>query len=358
MSDVPTYYHQGARGPEANFLRDDYLDWIAREHPDAWRLAVHEGLPEDQAPITNEAWTSALPQELHQSHWIVDQTIGFIDRHQREPWFAWCSFVDPHHPFNAPQAFRDRYDPATFAEPMWDDREFERRSRWHHQRLQEQGGPRQEHWREYRAQYYGMISLIDDEIGRLLAYLEEHDLTRNTVIVFTADHGEMLGDHGLPRKGLFHYEPLIRVPLAFAWSGHVPAGRRVDGIAQTVEATVTMLDLVGSPIPPQMQGFSLAPWLYGDRLDSPRDAALVTNGGEGLHYDPWPELWTLVTDNWKLQYGVHDGFIDLDHLGEDPHEIAPRDPDDYPEVVQRLLCRLVDAGSDASSMREVQTGRW
>jgi arylsulfatase A-like enzyme len=202
-----------------------------------------------------------------------------------------------------------------------------------------------------------MISLIDAEIGRLLEYLEQAGLSENTVVVFTADHGEMLGDHGLSRKGLFHYEPLIRVPLAISWPRHVPGGRRQAGIVQSVDLPTTMLDVAGVPIPHPYQGLSLRPWACDERHDAPRQHALVTNGGEGPHYDPWPELRTLVTDDWKLQYVVGEGHIELDSLVEDPAELNPRDPAQYEAVVASLLGRLVDAGSKASVWGE-HIGRW
>lgn len=214
ISDLATaYYREHDRPANLNFTHDDYLDWMEQEHPAHYPSAVREGLVEGQQPLASEPWTSDLPPELHQSRWIADQTMSFIDRHQEEPWFAWCSFVDPHHPFNAPGHYRNLYDTASFEAPVWDDTELERRSPYHQERFAQQRGVWQEHWREYRAQDYGMISLIDDQVGRLIDHLERSNFRERTIIVYTADHGELLGDHGLSRKGLLHYEPLIRVPL-------------------------------------------------------------------------------------------------------------------------------------------------
>lgn len=357
VSGEQTHYRDH-HGPQANFIRDDYLDWMKQEHPETWRLAVREGLPEGETAAASELWTSAIPPELHQSHWIADRTMDFVARSGDDPWFAWCSFVDPHHPFNAPAAYRERYDPATFAAPVWADDELDRRSHFHRERSAEQRATWLEHWREYRAQYYAMISLIDDEIGRLLGCLETSGQAANTVVVFTADHGELLGDHGLSRKGLFHYEPLIHVPLVIAGPGVDGAGTRQTGIVQTVDAITTMLALAEVPVPPEMQGMSLRPWLTGERTDAIQPFALVTNGGEGPHYDPWPELRTLVRDDgWKLQHYVGEDWLELDDLKADPHELDPRDPDTHQAEVRSLLADLVDAGS-AASVTGRQTGRW
>jgi arylsulfatase A-like enzyme len=359
LSAVPT--HTRARpaqpAPERAFVLDDYLDWMHAQHPEYYRLAVRQGLPEGQQPQAPELWSSDLPAGLHQSTWIADRTMAFIDQQREAPFFAWCSFVDPHHPFNAPRAYRERYDPVTFAPPLWEDGELEQRSRFHQDRHQQGFGPFSAHWREYRAQYYAMLSLIDDQVGRLLQHLSEKGLAENTLVVFTADHGEMLGDHGLARKGLFHYEPLIRVPLLLHWPGHFAAGSRQSGIVQTVDITATILATAGIVPDLPYQGLSLLPWCRGERHDAPRECALITNGGEGPHYDPWPELRTLVTERWKLQYYVGEQHIELDDLTEDPAELHPLPIQEHHDLVHRLLGQLVDTGS-AASVRRRQVGRW
>lgn len=118
-----------------------------------------------------------------------------------------------------------------------------------------------------------------------------------------------------------------------------------------------MLDMAGIDVPAEHQGIALAPWCRGVRNDAPRAFALVTNGGEGPHYDPWPELRTLVTDRWKLQYYVNEGLIELDDLKDDPSELQPGDPGDQSELVLSLIEKLVDAGS-AASVWGSHTGRW
>lgn len=359
LSAVPTQTRPqpDQPAPERAFVLDDYLEWLQAQHPASYRLAVREGLPEGQRPLAPELWTSALPADLHQSTWIADRTLAFIDQQREEPFFAWCSFVDPHHPFTAPRAYRERYDPAGFAPPLWEDGELAQRSRFHQERHQHGSGHFREHWREYRAQYYAMLSLIDEQVGRLMQRLVERGLAEQTLVVFTADHGELLGDHGLARKGLFHYEPLIRVPLLLRWPGQCAAGSRQPGIVQTVDITATLLAAAG--IAPELpyQGISLLPWCRGERHDAPRACALVTNGGEGPHYDPWPELRTLVTERWKLHYYVGEDHLELDDLTNDPAELHPAPIQERPALVQHLLRQLIDAGSAASVWRQ-QVGRW
>ena len=124
-----------------------------------------------------------------------------------------------------------------------------------------------------------------------------------------------------------------------------------------MDIPATLLDLAGVPAPREHQGISLLPWCREERTDAPRRYALVTNGGEGPHYEPWPELRTLATHRWKLQYYVDEGGLELDDLESDPQEVDPPRPEEHRDVVRDLLARLVDAGSAASVWGE-HIGRW
>jgi len=356
--DLKDYVPTGQRADPARAYKvDDYLAWIEANHPELSALARREGLAHDGVPIAPELWTSQIPPELHQSTWIADRTIEFMDAQDGDPFFAWCSFVDPHHPFNAPQAYRDRYDADSFDPPIWADDELSRRSRYHHTRYNKGKDVWAQHWREYRAHYYAMISLIDDQVGRMLAYLQQSGKADNTLVIFTADHGEMLGDHGVNRKGFFHYEPLIRVPWVLRLPGMLPAGLRQPGIVQSVDLPATLVDLAGVAVPTEFQGISLASWCRGERTDSPRPYALVTNGTPGPDHDPDPELRTLVTDRWKLNYYTGDHHVELDDLQTNPQETAPLDIAHHSVLVQDLMGKLIDATGAAIGQGH-HTGRW
>ena len=126
VSSEATFYHgpEFSKNPTHAFIRDDYLDWIEQQYPEVYRLALREGLPETGEALAPELWTSDLPVEYHQSAWIAERTMDFIERHRVEPFFAWCSFVDPHHPFNAPQSHRELYDASKLSEPVWREEEL------------------------------------------------------------------------------------------------------------------------------------------------------------------------------------------------------------------------------------------
>src|SRR5947209_12222474 len=108
---------------------------------------------------------------------------------------------------------------------------------------------------------YGMISLVDDNVGRILRTLDETGLAGNTVVLFLSDHGELLGDHGLMTKGPFLYDGLIRVPMIWRWPGQWNARDVVEGICGLVDVAPTLYELAGAPAPLGSQGASLVPVL-------------------------------------------------------------------------------------------------
>ena len=114
------------------------------------------------------------------------------------------------------------------------------------------------------AAYYAMVELIDHNVGRLLDHLEESGQRENTLFIFTSDHGEMLGDHGLISKGCRFYEGLVRVPLIMALPGRFRDARRCEALVELIDIAPTLLDLAGVPHPPRMQGRSLLPILAGE----------------------------------------------------------------------------------------------
>jgi arylsulfatase A-like enzyme len=113
------------------------------------------------------------------------------------------------------------------------------------------------------AKYWAQIELIDENVGRMLDALEETGQRQDTLIIFSSDHGEMAGDHGLNKKGCRFYEGLVRVPLIFSWPKRLKQGIRSDALVELVDIVPTLLELTGVPVPETMQGKSLLPILEG-----------------------------------------------------------------------------------------------
>ena len=157
-----------------------------------------------------------------------------------------------------------------------------------------------------KSYYYGMISLNDRYIGHILDELRKLDLDRRTVVVFNADHGEMLGDHGLLFKGGYFYDEVVHAPLILRAPG-LPAGKRVADLVETVDLMPTLLELLGLPKPDRVQGRSL---LTGRRNDAV--------------YSEFPATKMVRMREWKLVHYVRAPYGELYNLKEDPHELYNR----------------------------------
>ena len=205
-----------------------------------------------------------VPPELHQTQWATDRAMQFIDEDRDGPWFLTINVYDPHPPFIPPRQFADRFDAAKMPGPYFRDSDIATQ-----QRLQEVDfqttakHPDEFDGKTQQALYYAMIAQVDEQFGRLLMHLDDTGHRDNTAVIYTSDHGEMLGDHGLLFKGCRFYEGLVRVPLLFRWPGHVSAGLKSDALVELLDLSATLLDLAGVSQPEEMQGRSLLPILTG-----------------------------------------------------------------------------------------------
>ncbi len=197
-------------------------------------------------------------------------------------------------------------------------------------------------YQRYMQDYLGTIQAIDENVGRLLDYLESHDLMDNTIVVYTSDQGFYLGEHGWYDKR-FVYDESFKTPLLVAWPGVVPAGSRSDELVQNLDFAQTFLDAAGIPAPDDMQGESLLPLLKGDASKWTRDAVYY-------HYYEYPaehmvnRHYAIVTKDHKLihYYFVDDEWELIDRIN-DPYELESRyyDPA-YAEVKDELHKQLAE----------------
>lgn len=310
------------------------------------------------------AWD--LPERFHHSHWVGERTCDYIRRcaDRGRPFFLWSSFFDPHPPYAVPEPWHSMYDPADMEigrrmpgelDPMPCHHQLTQRrdpdfSAWH-----EPGGQgvhgfhshlhTEERLRLSTAIYYGMVSLMDRNIGRMLDALDESGLRENTLVVFTSDHGHFLGQHGLIAKGPFHYEDLIRVPMIVRQPGTVPEGRESDALQSLVDFPQTFLSAARGESPSSMQGVDQWDvWRGGE--DAAREWAMVEN----RHNPTTVHLRTLVTDRYKLTLyrGTEEG--ELFDLHEDPGETRNRFHDHrYADILSRLLRRFLQAEMEKES---------
>ena len=314
----------------SDYCSGHYFQWLLEQgvDPGALQGAVN-ALPHEA--LSKQVWRTAVPEDLYPTTWVCDQAIDFLEHSGADdPFFLWCSFPDPHHPFTPPGHYFDLYDPAAIPLPETFG-DSHRDSMPHYRRLLENRGrqqgmmspfsPTAEQFREAAAKEYGMITMIDDAVGRILAALEASGRAEDTILVFTSDHGDMFGDHGVMLKAGMHYEGCIRVPLVISRPGQAPAV--CDSLVSSLDIGPTMLDLAGVGGYHGIQGRSFA-----ELLDAPdgelRASTLVEEDemfdlvGVGQHL----RMRTLLTPQARLTLyrGAEHG--ELFDLERDPGEMT------------------------------------
>ena len=207
----------------AHRVDDDYLRYLR----DA---GVHARFPKGFRDLLYfQPQTSGVPVEHSASSWVADRSVEFLREHARyrsdQPFFLWSSWIAPYPPFAPSEPYDDLYDPAAMPLPEYADRPLHDlpSALWPHRARLDGAHRDPARMRRIRALYYGLIGQVDDGIAHIMAALRELRLEQNTVVLFTADHGEMLGDHGLSQKNC-PYEPSVRVPLLLRWPGRTHAG--------------------------------------------------------------------------------------------------------------------------------------
>jgi len=189
------------------------------------------------------------------------------------------------------------------------------------------------------ALYYGMLSLIDAEIGRILETLDHLNLTENTLVVFTTDHGHFLGQHGLIAKGAFHYDDLLRIPMIVRYPGHLPQGQVSEALQSQVDFAPTFLNAAGIPVPGSMQGISQAEVWSGKQAHA-REHVIVEN----RHNPTTVHLRTYIDRRYKITVYRDKDYGELFDLQEDPQERCNLWDDPQSQALKgELLLRFVQA---------------
>ena len=316
-----------------------YGRWLAT------RDVTYDPTPTPESPHVNET----VPAEHHQTTWCAERAVEFVETAGEAPWLYSVNVFDPHPAFEAPPDYLDRYrhrleelPAANYVEGELEDKPVFQRDK--HEGTNNRGGPayvelEPEDRRMIRAAYYAMCDLIDDAVGRMLEALERTGQRENTLVLFSSDHGTMLGDHGLYKKGPYFYEEGVHVPLIVDGPG-VDSGT-VGTIVELVDIAPTLLEAAGEPVGPGVQGESLWP-LLGDAGDREKQSAYCEfYNASTQHTDPRAYATMLREDRYKL-VSVHGRDAgELYDLREDPDETHNRwDDPDYRDVKLRLLDRL------------------
>ena len=349
-----------------------YTPWVRERVPD---LDERRKQRESLCGIPS-CWRWPFPPEVHPSQYIADRSVEYLQQAPNHggPFFLYCSFPDPHHPFTVPEPYASMYHPEAMPVPLAPISEcvdppqagvdaYEGKT----SALRGPGGRPAERilgtpplpfytftewdYRVARAITAGMITLLDDGIGRVLGALQRSGLADNTVVIFASDHGDYLGDYGLHGKGL-HYDCVLRTPLLLRAPG-IPVANCVDQISSLVDVAPTLLELIGIAEPDGLQGISMMSGL-NDPAVWPRDGALTENDDDVAAL----RLRTLTTVNWKLTIYAGDSYGELYDRNNDPNEQVNLWNDSaHAATKARLLQQLADhmlCASDGANGRVQQ----
>jgi len=311
------------------------VDNIRRAHLGQWVRGHHPGAivglqRREDSPIgSRQCFTADVPAEAYSSSWlgtIGPDTLRRLAAGDR-PFFLWVSFPDPHHPFCPPRPFDTMYDPREVPPPRLGpealaDKPAHFRTAYHGREGWEGIGPdarldeiTSPQLAEIIARTYGMVSLIDENVGKLLDALDAAHLADSTVVVFTSDHGDLMGDAGLVFKGPFLLEGLINVPMIWRVPGG-SRGARSRALMNTADVAPTLLELLGVPVPRAMDGLAMAD-LARTGAAGRRDAAIVEFKSM---YRTELNLRTVVTADRKLTYYAGHEFGELYDMTADVPE--------------------------------------
>jgi len=339
------YYGQGRE--------DDYADWLVGQVGTEVTFFDHG--------LAANSWMARpwhLPEHLHPTNWVVTRSVEFLRRRDRSrPFFLFMSFVRPHAPLDPPQAYWDQYVDQDMPAPAvgdWAESVRLPGDRWNPSTNWGELDPRAQ--RRAQVGYYALISHLDGQIGRFLEYLSDLRVLDNTVILFAADHGELLGDHRLFRKGL-GYSGSAQVPVfvSFPAGMGVAGGRTADQPIELRDLMPTFLDIAGANIPETVDGRSLMPLIRG----RPGEWRQFVHGEHAL--GEWSNHY--ITDGkgkyiWYSQTGMEQ-FFDIAADRRELHNLADR-PEHAREVRRfrsALAAELAGREEGYSDGSDLKVGR-
>lgn len=266
---------------------DDYAQWLVKTGKE-WIVEPH-GVRGDMYYIPQP---SPVPEDSHPTRWVTDRALDFLDSTQgeREPWYLYTSFIHPHPPFCPPIPWHKMYRAPQMPLPFLPENRGELLCFINHYQNRykyRDRGLDLNLVRCIRAYYYACISFIDHEIGRLLNKLEETGQLENTLILFSSDHGEYLGDYGCFGKRGFH-DVSSRIPLIVRWPGSERAGSQCSKPVSLIDLAPTLLETAGISCEDKVfDGFSLRALADGEisrdcvfsqYADGPNGLYMATNG--------------------------------------------------------------------------------
>ncbi len=334
-----------------------YSDWLEERAPQYIEEIKKKGWKD----IVKPYYDTKIPEEFYPTTYVTERAIQFLEGYSQgnygdQPFFLFCSYPDPHHPVTPPGKYQKMYNPEDIELPAnFNDVENLKKHKFLGERLD---NPffrglilritTEEEARNFTAYIYGTLSMIDDGVGQILANLEKLGLADNTMVIYTSDHGDLMGDHGLILKGPCPFNGILNVPLIWKVPGITRPGVS-DSLVSSIDLSKTILNLINigkKQQPPDMQGVDITPILK-DPNERVRDNCLIEEDEELMDFKI--RVRHLITENYKLTvYNSVKSYGDLFDRKKDPLELNNL-WDSNPELRHKLIEQLFWENLNAQS---------
>ncbi len=332
---------QNFHGPYRGF---DYIELVNQHHGIGGHMIpwFYANGGTDEMFDTKENDCYDVPKNLHSTAFVGERTSAYIRSKEKDkPFFLVASFPDPHHPYSSPTECYNKIKDKEYSTPIGTADDLTTRPARYTQLLNGEwsrgkisapshlGGLSKEDGEKRIRHTYAMVELIDEYIGKIMNTLIEENLLDDTIIIFTADHGELLGDHGLWTKGPFFYEGLVSTPLAIKTPRATP--RICEDLISAVDFAPTICDLLGVDIPYYMDGISQKSTLVADTNLRNNCMIEYRNG-----YEKKDINYKVVLDKQYKYVLAQNGEQELNDMKNDPCEKTNLAGDkQYDEVIMQ-----------------------
>jgi len=316
---------------------------------------------EDGFAYFSRNFCARLPEEYSKPAYLAKEAIEFLKANKHNPFILYINFFEPHMPFFGPRDNQYNPEEVTLPENFYHELSSKNplKTRLFREVYYREGQSGLElktenDWRQLIANYWGLISLVDTYLGHILHTLEELNLFDNTIIVYTSDHGDMMGSHRLLGKCVM-FEEAVKVPLLLYIPDMDCHGRTVYNPVSQIDLVPTLLDAMGQSIPSHLQGYSWMPFLKGTGPSAMDDVFIEWNGNDGAiftseEYEGKTDIEdalsdavrTVITaDRWKYNWSKL-GEDELYNLNNDPYEMNNLVTDrKYSALIQTMRKKII-----------------
>jgi arylsulfatase A-like enzyme len=366
-----------AKGPDGYYDKgpqtyNEYLRSKGYSGENPWHDFANSGLEDDGDMASGWFMANAdkpanVAEEDSETPWLTRQAEAFIASEHERPWLCHLSYIKPHWPYIVPAPYHDMYGPDDIIPPIRSQLERQDPHPVYRAFMENTIGrafQRDEVLQKVIPAYMGLIKQCDDQLGRLLDFLEESGRLQDTMIVLTSDHGDYLGDHWLGEKDLFH-DPSVKVPLIVydpSREADATRGTVCDELVETIDLAATFIEMAGAEAPGHIvEGRSLLPLLRGEKPADWRDFAIseydysTTPMAAELDVPPRQARLFMVADKrWKYIHaeGFRPMLFDLEN---DPREFRDLGGDPEYEAARQMMAERLAAWALRPSQRTTKS---